>query len=204
MRRALALLGIVALGLGPLGCIRYQYRVEAEATQDLEQVRQSPQLWARELVVSFTPPPEWEYPAERWTIVEAELQKWYAAWIVARVQSADRQVTMLEPGQEADTGVVLEVDLTKIEKGSHGWTGTGVGMTKNEAGWATIIFREAGSGRPLYESEITMESAVGSSSGGFGFKDRVKFLMWHCANAIRDLMEQGALGEGLRNQSGPV
>jgi hypothetical protein len=137
MRRILILGSLLLITLGSTGCIRYAYRVDMESEQDLARVRAENEINARELVVSFCPPAEWEYPDERW--------------------------------------VIIDVDLTKIDRGEHGWTGMGFGMKTSEVGYATIVFR-----------------------------DRVKYLMWHCANSIRDLLAQGTLGEGMRNQDGAL
>jgi hypothetical protein len=198
VRSAILLLALLSFS----GCIQYAYYVEQETANDVAGVRGASQIWARELVVSFTPPDDWEYPEDRWAVVESELKSWYAAWIVSRVQKSGAMVSVVSWDEELKDGVILETNLTKMEKGSHGWTGLGAGMTKREKGWATVTFRDAQSGEQLYASEITMESGVGSADGGFGFKDRVKFLMWHCANSVLDLMQNGALGIGPRTQKG--
>jgi hypothetical protein len=204
MRRILVVWSLLIITLGSTGCIRYSYRVDMESEQDLARVRAAQNIMARELVVSFHPPAEWEYPEDRWVVIDADLKQWYAGWIVNRLKTPEREVAMIELGEIVENGIVLEVDLTEIDKGEHGWTGMGFGMKTSEVGYATIVFRDGTSGELLYQSEISMKSSVGSSDGGLGFRDRVKFLMWHCANSIRDLMAQGTLGEGMRNQDGPI
>ena len=55
-----------------------------------------------------------------------------------------------------------------------------------------------------YYKQATEGDISGKRPSALRFRDRVKFLMWHCANAIRDLMAEGELGEGVRNQDGPL
>ena len=170
---------------------------------DLSVVRSANEIKAHELIVSCNPPADWNDTESAWKEYIGYFKEHYVQQVIERLKNANININLVAGDEYLQEGILLEFDLYKIQlEGPHEFTGLGWSRTTPAYGWAKMTLRDIKSGKILYKSKLKADSLTGGYHTGIGLSEHMRIIMYHYSNAIKDLLKQGALGEGLRTQDG--